>query len=122
LQLEQPSIGIEDFLAQRRVAGHTIYVSVLFEVSVLCGFWSEWGRVGPLGGGRGSGPGFGAGRERLGPSCSDDGILKKSYYDDHAQTTSGSSVSLIVMWFCVVLSKKPSFSLLGNTSLHHSVR
>ena len=57
----------------------------------LCGVWVEGGRVRPLGGGgRKGGPGFGAGQERLGPSCSGHGILKARGLENHAQTVLNS--------------------------------
>jgi hypothetical protein len=62
----------------------------------LRGVWVEGSRVGPLGGGRKGGPGFGTGQERLGPSFSGHGILKARGLKNHAQTASGSSASLIV--------------------------
>ena len=46
--------------------------------------------------GRKGGPGFGAGQEWLGPSCSGHGILKARGLKNHAQTASGSSASLLV--------------------------
>ena len=55
--------------------------------------WDLWG------GGRKGGPGFGAGQERLGPSCSGHGILEARGLENHAQTASGSSASLISMRF-----------------------
>jgi hypothetical protein len=51
------------------------------------------------GGGKKGGPGFGAGQERLGSSCSGHDILKARGLKNHAQTASGSSASLISMLF-----------------------
>ena len=71
------------------------------EVSVFV--WGVGGRgssgTSGWGGGRKGGPGFGAGQERLGPSCSGHSILKARGLKNHAQTASGSSASLISMRF-----------------------
>jgi hypothetical protein len=48
---------------------------------------------------RKGGPGFGAGQERLGPSCSGHGMFKAWGLKNHAQTASGLSASLISMLF-----------------------
>jgi hypothetical protein len=63
--------------------------------------WDLWG------GGRGGGPGFGAGQEWLGPSCSGHDILRARGLKNHAQTASGSSANLISMRL-VLRERKPS--------------
>ena len=80
-------------------------VSVSFRgISFCVGFgrngveWDLWG------GGRKGGPRFGAGQERLGPSCSGHGILKARGLKNHAQTASGSS-ALISMRFSLTFRK-----------------
>ena len=62
-----------------RLAGS---MSVLFRgINYMCGLGWSRSKLGPLGEGRGGGPRFGVGQERLGPSCSGHGSSAK-----HSQT------------------------------------